>query len=89
VNYSKDIKTDNIFDEVTTEIKFATGTHHRINQNDVQCVHPANERPTTVVYTTSDWPIAPLISSWLIMSQQLFRMFQMVDVLHLLSNISC
>jgi len=29
------------------EIKFATNTHDSINKNDVLCVDPANERPTT------------------------------------------
>jgi len=52
-----------------------------INGNDVQCVQCASERPTAVVNCLT----APLISSWLIMSQQLFRTcFQIVNVLEFL-----
>jgi len=34
---------------VMTEINFATSTHQRINQNDVHCLHLANEWATAVV----------------------------------------
>ena len=30
-------------------IQFATSSHYGINRNDFQCVHPLNERSTTVV----------------------------------------
>ena len=32
--------------QVIIEVKFATSPHHRINENNVRCVHPANDRPT-------------------------------------------
>jgi len=38
-----------------TEIKFASNKRHTINVNDVQCVHPENERPATIVYTLDIW----------------------------------
>jgi len=55
--------------QFTTEIKFATRTHH-INGNNVQCVHPVNNNSHL-----DHWSTAALICSWLIMSQshQLFR----------------
>jgi len=32
--------------------EFATSTHHVLNENEVQCLHSANERPTVIVWTT-------------------------------------
>jgi len=67
--------------QVMTEIKFATSTHHRVNRNDVlQCVHPVNERPTTVIRS-----IALLISPWLITSNNCWASYHMVIILYLLT----
>ena len=64
VNYSKNINTDNVM-HFMTEI-----VCNRINGNDVERVDLwMNDQNSCLDY----WPIALLISSWLIITQQLFR----------------
>jgi len=66
--------------EIMTEIKFATSTYHRINQNDVHCLHPANDRPTIKSFE-------PLVISTVAARVQktVQGLFQMVDILDLLT----
>lgn len=55
----------------TTEVKFATSAYHIINIKHAQFVHPQKKRPITIIRILVN--NTPLISSWLVTSQQHFR----------------